>query len=102
MAHGTFEQLISSETATLVDFSAEWCGPCKMMPPILEDLKSKTGDKARIIKIDIDKNPKVAAMYQVQSVPTLMLFKKGKLLWRQSGVVQSEYLKRVIEQHASV
>lgn len=100
MAKATFSDLISSEKPTFVDFSAEWCGPCKMMAPILEDLKSQVGDKARIIKIDIDRNPQAAAAYQVQSVPTLVLFKKGNVVWRQSGVVPTEYLKRVIDQHA--
>jgi thioredoxin 1 len=100
MAKATFSDLISSEKPTFVDFSAEWCGPCKMMAPILEDLKSQIGDKARIIKIDIDRNPQAAAAYQVQSVPTLVLFKKGNIVWRQSGVVPTEYLKRVIDQHA--
>jgi thioredoxin 1 len=100
MAKATFSDLISSEKPTFVDFSAEWCGPCKMMAPILEDLKSQIGDKARIIKIDIDRNPQAAAAYQVQSVPTLVLFKKGNVVWRQSGVMPTEYLKRVIDQHA--
>ena len=99
MAKATFSDLIGSDKPTFVDFSAEWCGPCKMMAPILEDLKSQVGDKARIIKIDIDRNPQAAAAYQVQSVPTLMLFKNGNVVWRQAGVVPTEYLKRVIDQH---
>ncbi|MBT1686109.1 thioredoxin [Dawidia soli] len=100
MAHGNFSTLVNSEKLTFVDFSAEWCGPCKTMAPILEDLKSRIGDKARIIKIDIDRNPQAAAAYQVQSVPTLMLFKNGNVVWRQSGVVPAHFLQQVINEHA--
>jgi thioredoxin 1 len=95
----TFSELINSDKPVLVDFSAEWCGPCKMMAPILEKVKSDLGDAATIIKVDVDKNQAAARAYKISGVPTLMVFKQGKTLWRQSGVIQAEQLKSVIQKY---
>jgi thioredoxin 1 len=97
----TFAELINSETPVLVDFFAEWCGPCKMMAPILKDFAAEMGERVRVIKIDVDKNPAVAQTYRIQGVPTLMLFQKGETKWRQSGVLQKKQLEQVINQFGS-
>jgi len=96
----TFQEIINSDTPVLVDFYADWCGPCKMMAPILQEVKAEIGEAANIIKIDVDKNPKVADVYQVMSIPTLILFKKGEILWRESGVVPKAGLVNLLKQHA--
>lgn len=95
----TFLDIINSNTPALVDFSAQWCGPCKTMKPILEELKTKIGNKAIILKVDIDKNQQVANDYAIKSVPTLILFIKGEIKWRQSGVVPTDTLQKIILQY---
>ncbi|RZS98671.1 thioredoxin [Cecembia calidifontis] len=93
----TFSELISGEQPVLVDFFATWCGPCQMMQPILEDTARQLGEKIKIVKVDVDKNPLAASKFQVRGVPTLILFHKGQVIWRQSGVVPAHQLVKVIE-----
>ena len=95
----SLKDIILGEKPVLIDFFAEWCAPCKAMKPVLENLKQELGDKIRIIKIDIDRNNAIAASYKIQSVPTLMLFKEGKTLWRSSGARQLSELKNIIEKY---
>jgi thioredoxin 1 len=95
----TFDEIINSDKPVLVDFFAEWCGPCKMMAPLLKAVKLELGDAATIIKVDVDKSPEAANQYQVQGVPTLILFMNGKTLWRQSGVVPKAVLINIIKQY---
>jgi len=96
----TFNEIINSDTLVLVDFFAEWCGPCKMMSPILKEVAKQVQGKSKIIKIDVDKNQHVANIYQVRGVPTLILFKEGKQIWRQSGVIQAKELVTSINQNS--
>lgn len=93
----SFQELIEGSTPVLVDFFAEWCGPCKMMQPILEETAKQLGTKVKILKVDVDRNPLAASKFQVRGVPTLILFTKGEVVWRQSGVVPAHQLVQVIE-----
>lgn len=94
-----FNAIINSETPVLIDFFATWCGPCKTLAPILEQVKDELEDRIKIIKIDVDKNQPLAAKYQVRGVPTMLLFKNGKQIWRQSGVLQKDQLIQIIKSH---
>ena len=97
---GSFEELIASEKPILIDFFATWCGPCKALSPTLQQLAQEEGEKIRIVKIDVDQNPKLAAKYKVSGVPTLILFKKSELKWRKSGVLSLQQLKAIVEEFA--
>ncbi len=94
----TLSEMIQSDKPVLVDFSAEWCGPCKKMSPVLKDLKKDVKEDVTILKVDIDKNPQAAQLYNVQSVPTLIIFQKGTIKWRQSGVIGIRELQQVLNQ----
>ena len=94
-----FQDIIAGDTPVLVDFFAEWCGPCKMMKPVLEELKKKMGNKVIILKIDIDKNISLSSEYRIQSVPTLVLWKQGEIIWRQSGALSLNELEQILSSY---
>ena len=94
-----FNDIIQGSTPVLIDFSAEWCQPCKMMPPILKDVKKQLGDRIRILKVDVDKNPAIAQKHQIRNVPTLMVFKNGQVVWRQAGVIPAQQLLQMLQPH---
>ena len=97
--NSSFSKIVNSGSRVLIDFYADWCGPCKMLAPILEQVKEEMGDNVKIYKIDVDKNPRIAGKYNVRGVPTMLLFKDGKPVWRQSGVLQKGEIIEVIESH---
>ena len=92
----SFKELINSDKPVLIDFYADWCGPCKAMAPVLEELKTKIGDTSTIVKIDVDKNPQIASALQVRSIPTLMIYQKGELKWKKMGVSSAHELETVL------
>lgn len=94
----SFKEIIKGETPVLVDFYADWCGPCKMMAPILKEVKNRMGEDLTIVKIDTEKNPDIAIHYQVRGIPTLILFKEGQILWQQAGVMVADQLEAMINQ----
>ncbi|OMP32012.1 MULTISPECIES: thioredoxin [unclassified Mangrovimonas] len=96
----SFNDIVNADTPVLVDFFADWCGPCKMLAPILKQVKESLGDSVKIVKIDVDKNNALAAKYQVRGVPTMLLFKNGQQVWRQSGVLQKEDIIQVIKSNS--
>lgn len=97
--NSSFSKVVNSNTLVLIDFYADWCGPCKMLAPILKQVKDELGDDIKIFKIDVDKNPGIASKYQVRGVPTLLLFRDGVAVWRQSGVLQKNELVQIITRH---
>lgn len=96
MSNQSFSEIIKGDRPVLVDFYADWCGPCKMMAPVIEQFSHEMGDKVRILKVDVDRNPKAAAAYQIQGVPTFILFKKGNIVWKQAGAVPIHMLRQAV------
>jgi thioredoxin 1 len=96
-----FNELIQGSTPVLIDFYADWCAPCKMMAPILEDVKSKLGEDVKILKIDTERNQQLSGMLGIRSIPTLILFKNGEVVWRQSGVVPADQIASIVKEHVA-
>lgn len=99
MAKASFDELIKSDTPVLVDFYADWCGPCKMMEPVVKEVAQNLAGRVKVIKIDTDRNPQVSAQYGIQGIPTFILFRQGKILWRQSGAVPKHVLENAVKPH---
>jgi thioredoxin 1 len=100
MLNSAFAKIIDNEKPVLVDFYADWCGPCRMMPPVLKEIKNRMGDQVQVFKVNVDEHSDVAAHFQVSSIPTLMIFKKGQLLWREPGVKNASQLQQLLQQYA--
>lgn len=94
-----FSDIIKGDKPVLIDFSAEWCAPCRMMPPILKDVKKQLGDRIRILKLDVDRNPAIAQKYQIRNVPTLVIFKNGQVVFRQAGVIPAQQIVQLLQPH---
>lgn len=99
MMSNRFQHIINSNKMVLVDFYADWCIPCKQVPPILKQVKVELNESLRIIKVNVDKNPLIATKYQIRNLPTVIIFKNGELIWKGMGVIDIEDIKTVIQNH---